>query len=232
MTSNTEGTTVITLANGDKVAIADWVDDRLYGSAQLSHGQTGIVEAFSNGPSQAIPGGARAQLSADTNVPRNGDSGLPAGHEMLIYGIGIRFVRAVCPPTGAAQPVQADGNGALSDFVTARTMFAIDRVTHFSFTRAGKAYASGTPLNFPPGSGLSGLATSSNLEVINNGVADPRGRAALVLPIHLKPNEAFKGIFNPGSALHIQQAPPSGSVNLSFVDVKVELYGLVKRPVQ
>lgn len=226
-----EGTTVITLANGEQVAIADWVDDILTGSVQLFNGQTGTVEAFSAGRSMPIPGGTRQQLSADTNVPRNGDSGLPNGHEMLVYGISIHFVRACRPPTGATQPVQADGNGALSAPVSFETMFNISRVTSFEFYRAGKVYASGTPLDFPAGLGMSGVSTRSDVEIANNGSSLRRERQTLVLPIHLKSNEAFKGVFTPGSPLTINQ-PASSGANLTFADVRTVLSGLIKRPVQ
>jgi hypothetical protein len=41
------------------------------------NGQSTPLEAFSSGRSQPIPGGQRVQTRVDTNIPRNGDSGLP-----------------------------------------------------------------------------------------------------------------------------------------------------------
>lgn len=226
------GTTTIQLANGQVVALADWVDDKLFGSAQLNNGQTGETEAFAAGRSQTIPGGARQQSRADTNLPRNGDSGLPAAYEMLVYSVGILPVRVSCPPTGKTDPVLLDGSGAVSDVPNQRTLFQVDRVTRFDFEYSGKVYTTGTIRDYPPGVGFSGFSTNSSIDNINNGIPSPRDRVSLVLPIHLEENQAFKGIFRPEAALAISQAPSIGATNLTSLDVKVYMFGLLKRPVK
>src|SRR5512136_130731 len=91
------GTTTLTLPDGSTIALADWIDDKLYGCVQLINGQSTIVEAFSASRSQTIPGGTRVQTRVDTNIPRAGDSGLPKDWEMLVYGWCLKPIRAFRP---------------------------------------------------------------------------------------------------------------------------------------
>src|SRR5271165_636538 len=147
------GTTTLTLPSGQTIAISDWIDDKLYSTVQLNNTQTSPVEAFTAGRSQPIPGGTRASTRVDTNIPRNGDSGLPQSWEMYVYGIGILMVRVERPPTGATQPVLADGNGALSNVPTLTTLFNVDRVTYLEFVYNGKVYTYGVMQDYPQGHG-------------------------------------------------------------------------------
>jgi len=225
------GTTTLQLPDGSVIALADWIDDKLYGSAQLQNGDTQQIEVFSNGRSQPIPGGTRAQTRVDTNVPRNGDNGLPKDWEMLVYGVAIKLVRACRPQTGATEPVLADGAGALSDPLTHRTSFQIDRILFFEFQYNAKAYTNGTIQNFPTGHGFWVFSTNAAFEIANNGVPSPRDRVALVLPVHMRENLGYKGIFQPEAAIAIAQAASDGGNALAFVDVRVELNGLIKRTV-
>ncbi len=225
------GTTTITLPDGSTIALADWIDDKMFGSVQLTNGQGTPVEVFSAGRSQPIPGGTRIQTRVDTNIPRSGDTGLPKDWEMLVYGIAIKATRACRPQTGATQPVLADGAGALSDPLNLRTWFNIDRVTAFNFEYNSKSYSSGVPQHYPQGHGFYVFSTNPAFELAQNGMPSPRDRVALVLPIHLRENLGFKGIFQPEAPLGIAQPASDGGAVLGFVDLRVDLNGLIKRSV-
>jgi hypothetical protein len=224
------GTTTLTLPTGETVAISDWIDDKLYSTVQLSNGQTSPVEAFTAGRSQPIPGGTRASTRVDTNIPRNGDSGLPQSWEMYVYGIGIKMVRVMRPPTGQSQPILADTNGALSSTPLLNTLFQFDRVTYLEFSYNGKVYTYGVAQDYPQGHGFYVFATTSSFEYAQNGIPSPRDRNAMVLPIDIRENLGFKMSFQPEAPIVIDQAAPAGA-NLTFADVKTYLYGLIKRSV-
>jgi hypothetical protein len=225
------GTTTLTLPDGTAVALADWIDDKLYGTVQLTNGQSTPVEAFSAGRSQAIPGGTRVQTRVDTNIPRNGDSGLPKDWEMLVYGWGMKMTRVCRPQTGQTQPVLGDGGGALSDPPRLATLFNVDRVTYLSYEYNAKVYTNGVMQDYPQGHGYNVFSTNTSFELAQNGVPSPRDRVALVLPVHQRENLGYKMIFQPEAALVINQPASDGGDNLTFADIKVYLYGLIKRTV-
>ncbi len=226
------GTTTLTLPSGQTVAISDWIDDKLYSTAQFTNGQTSPVEAFTAGRSQPIPGGTRASTRVDTNVPRNGDSGLPQSWGMFVYGIGIKMVRVMRAPATTSQPVLADGvGGSLSAPPTLNTLFQFDRVTYLEFAYNGKVYTYGVAQDYPQGHGFSVFSTNSAFELAQNGVPSPRDRNAMVLPIELRENLGFKLSFQPEAPIGINQAAADAGTNLTFADVKTYLYGLVKRSV-
>jgi hypothetical protein len=227
------GTTTFTLQDGTVISLADWIDDRVYGTIQLSNGLSTSLECFGAGISQQIPGGTRTLTTADTNLQRPGSNGLPQAYELLVFSIGIDLVRACRPPTGQAQPVIGDGAGALSDPVNYRTFFGINRLTNVQFKYREKVYAEGVIVNFPNGRGAWIVTTSPDFQYVNNGRPDPRSRNAMVLPIRIQENLSFKLVFNPQSPLLIAQPPSDGALQpvLNFVDVKAELNGLYKRPV-
>jgi hypothetical protein len=225
------GTTTLTLPDGTAVALADWIDDKLYGTVQLTNGQSTPVEAFSAGRSQAIPGGTRVQTRVDTNIPRNGDSGLPKDWEMLVYGWGMKVTRVCRPQTGQTQPVLGDGGGALSDPPRLATLFNVDRVTYLSYEYNAKVYTNGVMQDYPQGHGYNVFSTNTSFELAQNGVPSPRDRVALVLPVHQRENLGYKMIFQPEAALVINQPASDGGDNLTFADIKVYLYGLIKRTV-
>jgi hypothetical protein len=224
-------TTTITLPDGSTIALGDWIDDRLYGTVQFQNGDGGAVEAFASGRSQQIPGGTRNQTFVDTNVPRNGDNGLPKDWEMLVYGLAIKPVRAMRPPTGSAGAILADTGGAFSNPMRLQNLFMFDRVTFFQFNYNDKMYSQGTPTDYPAGTGYSVFATTTSFEIAQNGITSPRDRTALVLPIHMKENLMFKGVFSPAVPLILSQPASDGGVALTFIDVKVTMNGLIKRTV-
>jgi hypothetical protein len=221
----------LTLPYGSTIALADWIDDKFYGSVQFANGQVTPVEAFTATRSQPIPGGTRAMTRVDTNIPRNGDSGLPKDWEFLVYGWGIKMVRMMRPPTGAAQPVLGDGGGALSDPPFLRSLFQLDRVTYFQYEYNNKVWTSGVIQDYPQGHGFSVFSTQTAFEFAQNGVPSPRDRVALVLPVHERENLGYKAAFQPEAAIVLTQAASDGGSALQFCDVKVYKYGLIKRPV-
>ncbi len=226
------GTTTITLPNGQTVSIEDWIDDKLYSTVQFTNGQTTPVEAFVSGRSQVISGGARTSTRVDTNVPRSGDTGLPMSWEAYIYGIGVKMVRVMRAPTAApTAPTLADGSGALSDPPTLRTLFNVDRVTYLEFAYNDKRYTYGVMQDYPQGHGFAVFSTNANFELAQNGIPSPRDRNALVLPIWLRENLAYKLSFSPEAALVINQPASDGSTAMTFADVKSYLYGLIRRNV-
>jgi hypothetical protein len=225
------GTTTFTLPDGSVVALADWIDDRYYGVVQMQNGTTSPVEAFSAGRSQQIPGGTRTMTRVDTNIPRSGANGLPQAYEMLIFSIGIKMTRVCRPQTGGANPVLGDSSGALSNPPTLNTLFQVDRLIFVEFSYQEKQYSQGVLQDFPQGHGFNVFSTNSDFELAQNGVPSPRDRNALVLPIHMKENLGYKMLFQPEAAPVISQAASDGSTALTFVDLKVYLYGLIKRPV-
>lgn len=225
------GTTTFTLADGTVISLVDWIDDRYYGAVQLGNGQSTQVEAFSANQSQQIPGGTRSLTLADTNIPRAGSNGLPQSYEMLVFSIGLKAVRACRPQTGQSQPSLADGSGALSAPTRLNTLFQIDRVTACEFKYREKTYAQGVIQDFPTGHGFYVFSTASDYDIAQNGIPSPRDRNAMVLPIRLEENLGYKMVIAPATPLSIAQPAADGGTALSFVDLKVYLYGLIKRPV-
>jgi hypothetical protein len=224
------GTTTITLPDGTTVALSDWIDDKLYGTGELSNGQNNQIILFSNGKSQPIPGGTRVQTRVDTNVPRNGETGLPKDWEMLVYGWGFKFVRAE-RPNAAGQVVLPDVGGAWSDPVSQRTYFSIDRVVFFEYRYNDKMYTQGVIQDYPQGGGPTMSTTNAAREQVNNGVPSPRDRVALVLPVHERENLTYQGIIQPEAALVIAQPASIGGADLDHVDLKLYKFGLIKRTV-
>ncbi len=226
------GTTTITLPDGSTVALSDWIDDKLYGTVQLNNGQNNEVIAFSNGRSQPIPGGTRIQTRVDTNIPRNGESGLPKDWEMLVYGWGIKMVRAMRPSDGSTQPILADQvTNSLSDPVAQRTFFNIDRVLFCEYRYNDKQYSQGVIQDYPQGGGINLVTTNAAREQVTNGTPSPRDRVALVLPVHERENLGYQMRLQPEAALIINQPASDGNTALEFLDLKVYKWGLIKRTV-
>lgn len=215
------GTTTFTLQDGTVIALADWVDDRLYGTVELASADATPVEAFSAGVSQQIPGGTRSMTKVDTNIPRPGSNGLPQAYEMLIFSIGIKAVRAT---RGAALD-------SFSDPVRVNTLFQLDRLLHIEMKYREKTYAEGVVQDFPQGHGFSVFSTMSDFEIAQNGITSPRDRNAMVLPVRLQENLGYKVVYSPAAALTIAQPASDGGANLTIVDFKTYFYGLYKRPV-
>lgn len=224
------GTTTITLADGSTIALSDWIDDKLYGTVELVNGQNNQVIVYSNGRSQPIPGGTRIQTRVDTNVPRNGETGLPKDWEMLVYGWGLKMPRAM-RANNAGAVVLPDGAGALSDPVSQRTFFNLDRVIFFEYRYNDKQYSQGVIQDYPQGGGTNLVTTNAAREQVTNGVPSPRDRVALVLPVHERENLSYQGIIQPEAALGIAQPASDAGLVLDHVDLKLYKWGLIKRTV-
>jgi hypothetical protein len=225
------GTTTLTLPDGTTIALADWIDDKMYGTVQLSTGMSTPVEAFSAGRSMPIPGGTRVQTRVDTNIPRAGDSGLPKDWEMLVYGWGVEATRVCRPQSGQSQPTIGDGSGALSDPVGLAVLFQINRLCFLSYEYNTKAYSQGALADYPQGNGFSVFSTKANVEIAQNGRPSPRDRLALVLPVHERENLGYKMVIQPEAQLVIAQAASDAGTAHSFLDMKIKKFGLIKRTV-
>jgi hypothetical protein len=223
-------TTTITFPDGTTLALEDWIDDRLYGSVQFDSGLSSPLELFSSARAQQIPGGSRNQTYADTNIPKAGSNGLPKDWAMLVYGIALKPVRAMRPNT-SGQVVLGDVNGALSNPLRLQTLFGIDRLTFFQFFYNDKFYSQGTLADFPQGNGYSVFSTNTAFEIAQNGIASPRDRIALVIPIYMEEGLGYFGSFAPQTALAISQPASDGGTALTSTDWKGTLNGLIKRTV-
>lgn len=232
------GTSTIELPDGTTIALQDWIDDKHYGVGQLQSGSASVLQLFSAGRSQPIPGGqsGRTLNKVDTNIPRSGDNGLQKDWEGLWYGIGLMIVRCSRPPTGQSQPQFADDTqggttGALSDPPTAQTEWSLDRILAFDYQYNGKSYAQGVMQDFPQGHGFNLVATTSASEIAQNGVPSPRDRVAMVLPIHERENLSYTMVVEPQANIFIAQTASDSGATLTFADLKCYKYGLIKRPV-
>mgnify|MGYP001611067282 CR=1 FL=1 len=220
------GTTTVRLPTGQIVALTDWRDDKYFGAVEFAVGDNSPLSAYSTGLSQVIPGGARPQTDVDTNVPRNGDSGLPQSFEALVYGWGIKMSRA---HRGTVNDLLD-----FSDPVAFRTFFEIDRRMAFKFRYNRKDYTEGVIQDYPQGHGIHLTTTQPTTEIAQNGIPSPRDRVALVLPVHLRENLGFAGIFTPIVALSFLavagggQPASDGGVALTLLDLKLYSFGLLR----
>lgn len=219
------GTTTVRLPDGRVVALTDWIDDKFFGVVEWQNGDNQPLLAFSTGLSQVIPGGQRPATEVDTNLPRNGDSGLPQDWEFLLYGWGIKFVRATRPNQGQQNPTL----DSFSDPVSLRTFFEFDRRVFFRYRYNRKDYTEGVVQDYPQGHGIFLTTTNAAREIAQNGVPSPRDRVALVLPVHHRMNLSFAGEFRPIVGLAIAQPASDAGANLDFLDMKLYAYGLIRR---
>lgn len=224
------GTTTLTLPDGSVIALADWIDDKHFGTIELENGDTSAIEMFQTGRSQQIPGGTRVQTKVDTNIPRSGDSGLPKDWELLVFGLAAKPVRAM-RPNAQGMFILPDTGGAFSDPLILRTLFNVDRVTALSYIYNNKEYSSGVIEDYPQGHGYFVFSTNPAFELAQNGVPSPRDRNALVLPIHERENLGYRWTYQPEAALVIAQPASDGGDDLTAVDIRGYKNGLVKRTV-
>lgn len=213
------GTTTIRLPDGRVVALTDWIDDKFYGTGQFTNGQQQPIQLWTTGLAQVMPGSARQATEVDTNLPRNGDSGLPQDWEFLLYGWGLKIVRVM----------RAGTMEAFSDYPDSRTYFEFDRRTFFRYRYNRKDYTEGTLSDYPQGHGLYLTTTGSNRDIAQNGRPSPRDRIALVLPVHHRMNLSFAGELRPIIAEVINQPATDQGANLTFMDVKLYGFGLIRR---
>jgi len=227
------------------IQFADWTHDRLYHTVQFSAGNTNEVQAFIGAQGAPIPNGTRVLTEVDTNIPRSGDNGLSEGWEGLIYTISLQVVREW--ETTGAQPQLVDTaaaqvsrpahvGGGDPAYLAGGMLFDFLRKTYVRFTVNQKIQSEGPAEKYPQGSGISVFGTSTDLEVANNGIPSPRDARAFVLPIWLRANIAYVCKLRPQAALatlttSLTDWAGFGGTPLLGVDVRIELNGLIKRPV-
>ena len=226
-------TTTITFPDGTTLALGDWVEDRLFGSCQLNDGDAGSLEIFSAGRSQQIPGGRRNQSDIDTNLPRAGSNGLQKDYRMLVYSICTRFVRAERGQTVSGDVTLNDNAvlGSYSDPLQLRTLFLLERLVALDFKYNGKSQNMGTAFDYPQGGGAYVFASATAFEYAQNGAPSPRDRVAMAIPIDMKEGLIFTLEIKPQAPLEIDQAATDHGADLTHVDMKGTLVGLVQRPV-
>lgn len=218
------GTTTVQLPDGRVVQFTDWIDDKHYGSAEWNTGDVTALEVFSQGKSQQITGGTRPSTRVDTNIPRQGDAGLPKDWEFLVYGFGFEFIRAARATTNPTLT-------SFSDPIRFTTFFQINRRIANQYVYNGKQYTQGLIVDYPQGHGPAVFTTQTSTEIVNNGVPSPRDRLAMVLPVHERELLGYAMQITPVTALVIAQPASDAGENCTFVDLRVLKTGLIKRTV-
>lgn len=226
-TGTPPATTTMTLPNGRAIALADWIDDRHWGNAELENADTDEIDLFSNGRGAQIPGGTRQMTWWDTNLPAAGQNGLPKDWEFYVYSLGLEFARATRPTGNDSNPKLT----SYSDSISFRTAFELNRRLFCRYKYNGKMYSEGHFSDYPQGQGLSIFTTQPTTELVTNGVPSPRDGLAMVLPIWERSGLAYFWQLIPVIALAIAQPAADGSTALAFVDVRGIKRGLIKRPV-
>jgi hypothetical protein len=207
------------------VALGDWIDDRNWTMVELQNGDTDTLDAFASGRSQQITGGTRPNSLWDTNVPGNGTSGLPVSWEALWYGFAFEPARCVRP---------AGNFSTLADFsdpVRLNTFFELDRRVFCRYVYNNKMYSEGHIADYPAGNGPSVTTTNPATEWVNNGIASPRDRLAMVLPVHETELLQYAFQITPVIALQIDQPASDGEGNETVLDLRVKKNGLIRRNV-
>lgn len=225
------------------IQFADWTHDQLYHTVQFQSDDTNEVQAFIGAVGSPIPNGQRVLTLVDTNIPRTGDSGLSEGWEALIYSIQVQPVREwirnsanqaqtqlVDSANQVSRPVHVGGGDP--NLLGGGILFDFLRKTYVKFTVNGKVQSEGPAEKFPQGSGISAFSTETDFEVANNGVPSPRDGRALVLPIWLRANIAYVCKLSPQAAYAAAwDWSGLGGTDICGFDVRVDLVGLIKRPV-
>jgi len=245
------------------IQFADWTHDRLYHTVEFEGGDSQEIDVFIGGLGAQIPGGSRVLTEVDTNIPRSGDTGLQDGWEALVYSIQLQIVREMGRNSNAqafalqdqtntgGAAIQFSRNTHIGGYDPANTaggvLFDFARKMFHRFSVNQKRQSEGPFEKYPQGSGLSVFATTSSVEVANNGAPSPRDQSAFVLPIHIKPNIAYVGQLRPQAPLGIggnnaAAGPPFPTTEGYFdwtgipatnlgMDIRETLEGLIKRPV-
>jgi len=221
------GTTTLKLPTGQTIALSDWIDDKHWSTVQLEAGDNDTLNAFSAGRSQQITGGARTNTAIDTNVPRNGDSGLPKDWEFMVYGWAVEALRVCRPDQGEVEPRLT----SFSDPADLRTLFELNRRIFMQYIYNGKMYSQGLIEDYPQGHGISLFTTNTTTELAQNGVPSPRDRIALILPVHERENLGYTMEVTPVIALAIAQPASDDQEALTFVDLRISKNGLIRRTV-
>lgn len=216
------GTTTVRLGSGQTMALGDFYDGCQYAVAEFGSGDTDTLDAFVNGRGASVPGGTRNALRIDNNTPRGGGMGLPPSWEMWVYSISYELVRATGATTfaGYSEPVRQT------------VAFDLTRKLYAEYLYNSTFYVQGSILDNPQGVGLSLSGTTNDVQIVNNGVPDPRARISMELPLHEERDISYSSQVTPMSALTIAQTGVDASLtSLTTVDLKVRKYGIIRRNV-
>ena len=185
-----------------EIALGDWVDDYLWGTAEVDNGQTTDLQVFTSGRGQQKPGGSGTNSDFDVYVPEPGR--MPTGWEMLVFAIGVEIDFAA----DLAEHQSLQGT-----------------LLH-EFWILGKVYSQGHLAYYPLGGGISAAVATGNAVdflAINNGVPAAGARKQYIVPHKIASGEAFF------SKLRF---PGGAPVLTASRNIAVVLSGLIKRSVQ
>jgi hypothetical protein len=209
------------------IAFQDWIHDRKFASCQFNNGWTTRIDVFGSGPGQAIPGGTRMLNANDTNLDRQGTSGLSPGNEALVYAIKLTQ-KALGFNAGAAV-----GPGDPRVPAMTASLFDLNDKLQVDFQYNRKTRSEGVFCNYPSGKGIYTQSVVTGQEVVHNGVPSPRDQLAFVMPLWLRENIGFNLFLTPVVALVQNWAFVYAAQQFaeSYCEVHAELEGLIQKPV-
>jgi hypothetical protein len=225
------GSTTIQTEDGRVLQLVDWIDSWHWGTCEWQDGDTADISVFSAAGSQPVPGGNRNMTKVDTNIPRQGDNGLPQSMEFYVYSIANQGMRATRTSGSNTNPLLTD----YSDPLSQQTLFNLDRRLFAEYKYNAKSYSQGLPRDYPGGGGIYWQGTQTARESVSLGPPSVRERVAMVLPIWEREGLGYVLNLSPQIALSISQpaldAPTDTTKNLNFVDHRWMKVGLIKRQV-
>lgn len=220
----------VTLPDGSTFTMSDWGAYPLHSRAYIATANAQDVVIFNYVESGVVPGGAQAAPATllDTNIPTAGQ--LPLRHQMVIFGIGIRFDEADADQSGLTVQASTVANGILK-------WQEISNNVWFQFlVEATKPYSEGYVTEYPTGGGLYFYSTEDFVDspakdqayYCNNGHPGAHAARRLAMPIHLGALEQFKGVFKfPRGAINFSD---TATPNQCDYGLTVILHGPRQRP--
>lgn len=185
-----------------EIALGDWVDDHMWGTAQIGTAQSADLQVFTSGRGQQKPGTTSTNTDYDVFVPEPGR--MPTGWEMLVFSIRLEVV--------------ANINNA--------DILNLQQTLLHEFWILSKCYSQGPMSFYPAGGGNAGaVSTTANATTTaswTNGVPAQGAAKQFLVPHKIGSGEAFF------SKIRFPTAASLGSTR----DVRVVLAGLIKRSVQ
>lgn len=160
-------------SSGKLIPVEDYVDRQLWSGANIASSASADVTLFkfSKGESTASTGTASA-LTADlrhTNVQYKGT--MPQTD-----GLEVRTIAYEFPPDVTLTALQQ-----LSERIWTELYFGSERAVYSFLAR-----------HAPPGTGLWGVTTVSNREMLNLGEPNPAHRLKFNIPLILRPGDQFR----------------------------------------
>ncbi len=240
--------TQIRLPDGQVVALVDWTDKPLYGSADLGSGYTNeIVDLFQVSVGRPVPTAAsgaggpitpRQNTLADTNISTQG--GLSSTEEFLIYSMkpevqefafdpnDFTTRRSVGPDTSSFMPQPSLQTLAQ---LNASLLLEIE-ISLKIYSQAGFGWFN---TGFGPQAQFATGAVGSTTAPANQGHPSQAAVRTLVVPMHIGGQENFRVRLRNPTANPVNfgadLAEPVDVNENRMVSVRVYLDGLYKRPV-